>query len=217
VNKKTNFIIIQFDINYNSFDKSYLDFIEKICLVSVRKELNIPQSDKLKRNGTFSRWLYYRDGDVLKQSRIKIQTLLWTDVNGNRKYISAFPSFIIKYNIATTDLIEFISINVRKGEDIFKYIEDPENLVESEDVIIKACQKVDRACSNKGFAAQLSSKYTTMFFVSLAISLLNNHNLSLQLLKNTCVLLEVSKVCFESGILKHASLSQLNATFKFLR
>ena len=215
--QKTNFIVTQFNINFNSFDESYSNFIKNICLVDVRKELNIPESDKLKRNGTFSRWLYYRDGDVLKQSRVKIQTLLWTDENGNEKYISVFPNFIIKYNVATTDLIEFISTNVRKGDDIFKYIEDPQNLIESEDVIIRACQKVDTACENKGIAAQLSAKYTTMFFVSLVITLLNNHNLSLQLFKNTCVLLEVSRICFQCGILKSASLSHLNATFKFLR
>ena len=185
--------------------------------MDVRKELNIPESDKLKRNGTFSRWLYYKDGNVLKQSRVKMQTLLWTDKDGNQNYVSIFPDFIIKYNVASTDLIEFISNNVRKGDDIFKYIEDPEDLVESEDVIIRACQKVDKACQNKAIAAQLSAKYTTMFFVSLAITLLNNHNLSLQLFKNTCVLLEVSRICFECGILKSANLSHLNATFKFLR
>jgi len=185
--------------------------------VSVRKELDIPESDKLKRNGTFRRWLFYLDGDVLKQSKVKIQTLLWTDEIGNKMYISVFPNFIIKYNVATTDLIEFISTNVRKGDDIFKYIEDPENLVESEDILIRACQKVDTACKNKSIAAQLSAKYTTMFFVSLSITLLNNHNLSLQLFKNTCVLIEVSKICCECGILKSASLSHLNDTFKFLR
>lgn len=185
--------------------------------MSIRKELDIPESDKLKRNGTFSRWLYYRDGDALKQSRVKIQTLLWTDRNGNEKYISVFPNFIIKYNVATTDLIEFISTNVRKGDDIFKYIDDPENLIESEDVIIRACQKVDKACKIKSISAQLSAKYTTIFFVSLAITLLNNHKLSLRLFKNTCVLLEISTTCFECGILKNANLSHLNATFKFLR
>lgn len=185
--------------------------------MTVRKELDIPESDKLKRNGTFSRWLFYLDGDVLKQSRVKIQTLLWTDGIGNKKYISVFPNFIIKYNVATTDLIEFISTNVGKGDDIFKYIEDPDSLVESEDVLIRACQKVDKACVNIGFAAQLSAKYTTMFSESLSISFLNNNILSLQLFKNTCVLLDISRICFECSILKDASLSHLNATFKFLR
>jgi len=185
--------------------------------VAVRKELNIPESDKLKKNGTFSRWLFYLDRGVLKQSRVKIQTLLWTDGIGNKKYISVFPNFIIKYNVATTDLIEFISTNVGRGEDIFKYIEDPDNLVESEDVLIRACQKVDKACESKGIAAQLSAKYTTMFSASLGISLLNNHNLSLKLFKNTCVLLEISRICLECDIFKDSSLSHLNATFKFLR
>lgn len=185
--------------------------------MSVRKELNIPESDKLKRNGTFRRWLFYLDGDVLKQSSVKIQTLLWTDGIGNKKYISIFPNFIIKYNVATTNLIEFISTNVRKGDDIFKYIEDPDNLVESEDVLIRACQKVDKACAYRGFVAQLSAKYTTMFSASLSISLLNNNILSLQLFKNTCILLEVSRICFECSILKDESLSYLNGTFKFLR
>ena len=215
--KKTNFIIPQFNINFNSFDESYSDFIKNICLVTVRQELDIPESDKLKRNGTFRRWLFYLDGDVLKQSRVKIQTLLWTDGNGIQKYISVFPNFIIKYNVATTDLIELISTNVRKGDDVFKYIEDPDSLVESEDVLIRACQKIDKACTTGGFAAQLSAKYTTMFSASLSISLLNNNILSLQLFKNTCVLLEISRICFECSILKDASLSHLNATFEFLR
>ncbi|MFD3156693.1 hypothetical protein ACFIJ5_07505 [Haloimpatiens sp. FM7330] len=103
------------------YEKKYL---KGICLRSIRKELNIPKSDKLKKNGTFERGIYYTVENDLKYSRIKIQTLLWQHASGEKEYISIFPSFVVKYNKVSTDLIEYISTNVRKGESVFDYIEE---------------------------------------------------------------------------------------------
>ena len=55
-------------------------------------------------------------GSDLNYAIIKIQTLLWETASGQKIYISVFPSFIVKYNKISTDLIEFISTNVGRGE-----------------------------------------------------------------------------------------------------
>ncbi|WP_139376074.1 hypothetical protein, partial [Clostridium oryzae] len=121
---------------YSSIITNYCDFIHKGF---VRKELGIPESDKLKKNGTFKRDLYFLDGTEVRYARVKIQTLLWTKADGNKVYISVFPSNIIKYNKADTNLIEFISRNVKEGESVFDYVNDSENCLDSEDILIRSC------------------------------------------------------------------------------
>ncbi|WP_139376140.1 hypothetical protein, partial [Clostridium oryzae] len=117
---------------YSSIIDNYCDFIQKGF---VRKELCIPESDKLKKNGTFKRDLYFLDGNEIKYARVKIQTLLWTRADGNKVYISVFPTNIIKYNKADTNLIEFISRNVKEGESVFDYVNDSENCLDCEDIL----------------------------------------------------------------------------------
>ena len=205
------------NIDFNSFNESYNDFIKNISKQSIRKELNIPESDKLKRNGTFERWLYYSDDGILKKQRIKIQTFLWTSATGVKKYISAFPSFIIKYNKVSADLIEFISTNVGKDENVFNYIDDPECLVENEDILINACEKVDKACKTKGFTALINARYTKIFSTPMLITPISKVYSKTLRFKHTAMLLVAGEICFETGILNGLGLSILNVVFKFLR
>lgn len=149
----------------------------------------------------------------MKKEWVKIQTFLWTSKEGVKKYISVFPDFIIKYNKVSTDLIELISTNVGKGENVFNYIDDPDCLVENEDTFVKACERVNKACETLGFTAQLNAHYTKVFSTTMTINSVPN---TLRF-KHTVMLLAAGVICFETGILKGLGLSYLNAVFKFLR
>lgn len=192
-------------------------YFSGICKDSIREELNIPDSDKLKKNGTFERGIYYEVGRDLRYSRIKIQTLLWQTASGEKKYISVFPSFIIKYNKVSTDLIELISTNVGKDEDVFDYIEDSGNLLECEDILVRSCERVERAVMSKRLSALLSAKYTETFNSIISFIDFDNYmKLNLKFIE-TYVLLVVANICSKSLILNGTSLSYLNEFFKFLR
>lgn len=184
---------------------------------SIRKELNIPESDKLKKNGTFKRGVYYVDGNDLRYHKIEIQTLLWETASGEKRYISVFPSFVIKYNKVSTDLVELISTNVGKDENVFDYIEDSGDLLECEDILIRSCERVEHAVVSKKLTALLSAKYTETFNSTISfIDFVDYKKISLKF-KDTYVLLTVTNICFKSLILKGDSLSYLNEFFKFLR
>lgn len=153
----------------------------------------------------------------MKRQRIKIQTFLWTSAAGVKKYISAFPSFIIKYNKVSADLIEFISTNVGKDENVFNYIDDPKCLVENEDILINACEKVDSACESKGFTALLNARYTKIFSTPMLITPVSKVYSKQLRFYRTATLIAVSTICFQTGILNGSGLSVLNVVFKFLR
>lgn len=93
--------------------------------------------------------MFYIVDNDLRYSRIKIQTLLWETASGEKKYINVFPSFIIKYNKVSTDLIELISTNVGKDENVFDYIEDSGELLECEDILARSCKRVEHAVLSK--------------------------------------------------------------------
>src|SRR5690554_5833641 len=71
-------IIIQFDINYKCFEEDYEKNLGGLEINDLRKELKIPETDHLKKNGTYPRDIYYLIGCCLKCSRIRIQKLQWT-------------------------------------------------------------------------------------------------------------------------------------------
>jgi hypothetical protein len=150
-------------MNYKCFEEEYEKFLANLDLNDLRKEKSIPETDYLKKNGTYERGLYYLLKKNLKYTRIRIQKLQWvTMVDGEEKkiYLSVFPSFVIKYNKLSADLIENISKKTRKGEDIFTVIADPDCLLPSEDLLHRACQKVDNTCRNNNYISILVYLYT---------------------------------------------------------
>ena len=118
------------------------------------------KSDKLKKNGTFKRGLFFLLGGVIVYRIIKIQTMLWSKANGQRVYISVFPSNVIKYNKVDTGLIEFISSNVKEGEYVFQYVDDSGDAIDCEDILIRSCYRVERACMSRSLSALLNSRFT---------------------------------------------------------
>jgi hypothetical protein len=128
-----------------------------------------------------------------------------------------FPSFVVKYNKISTDLIEFISTNVGRGENIFNYIEDSGDLLECEDILIRSCQRVNKTVEHKKFAALLNAKHTETFNITLKCIMFNDYITSNLRFKEIFILLLTAKICSEASILQGGSLSYLNEFFKFLR
>lgn len=156
-------IIIQININYKTFDEDYLDFLDGLDTEQLHKQLNLPESAKLKKNGRFSRGLYYTAEEVLVYKKVDIQKLQIAMADGTTFYMSVFPSFIIKYNKVSVDLIELIATQNRWDEDIFKVFGDPLDVVSCEDLLHRACQKVDNTCKSKNMAAHLNARYTEVY------------------------------------------------------
>lgn len=172
ISKPIKNIIIQFNIDYKHFEEEYEIFLENLNTNDLRKEANIPETDGLKKNGGFYRGIYYLVDENLQYSRIKIQKLQWTTiVDGEEKkiYISIFPSFIIKYNKVSADTIEHISNNLRKGEDIFTVIDDSECILSSEDLLHRACQKLNDSIKYRNYASVLNTKYTEIFQIPITL------------------------------------------------
>lgn len=210
-------ILIQFNNDFNNIEVNWKNNYLKVNFKDfVRGELNIPASDKLKKNGTFERGLYYKVDNCLKYLRVKIQTMLWTTSLGKNFYISIFPSCLIKYNKVSTDMIEFISSNVRKDEYILDYIDDADCLIDCEDILSRSCERVNKACNDNKYAALLNSRYTEIFNAPISIKFPDISILNTVLFKDIIILLMTSYACFENGILKGDSLSAINEFFKFL-
>ena len=76
------------------------------------------------------------DYDCLYQVHWRMQTAVWfNDQTGKWQYVSIFPHFIKRYCSPSLDLLEYISCTLGKGEDVFRHIDDPEEILDSEDRI----------------------------------------------------------------------------------
>lgn len=171
----------------------------------------------MKKNGTFKRGIFFLLDGVLTYKRIRIQTLLWSKASGERVYISIFPSNVIKYNKVDTGLIEFISTNVREGEDVFKHVDDSLNTLDCEDMLINSCERVERSCVSRRLSALLCSRFTETFNETIKVMNFSDYlNMNCRF-KEIYLLLKTARHCNEYGVLKSSNLSSLNLIFKFLR
>lgn len=205
-------IILQVHINYNSFKEDYQNnYLNAIDKEDIRQKLNIPDTDNLKKNGYWLRTLYYSIDTVLTHSRVKIQKLQWTTQDGKKIYISVWPNFIIKYNPVSTDLIELISTNIRKGEQIFRLIADPECLLECEDLLHNCCQRVNQSCITNNYSAILNANYTQIHSSFLEI---NTDKIELFRYPEVYLLHKTAQTFYGNLDLV---LSFINRRFKFLR
>ncbi len=154
---------------------------------------------------------------VIRYKKIKIQTMLWRKSNGERFYISLFPSNIIKYNKVDTGLIEFISNNVKEGEYVFQYADDSADTIDCEDILIRSCSNVERSCMSRSLSALLNSRFTEILNNNIEVISFSDY-LKIKLkFKQIYLLIKTASICFEYGVLLDASLSSLNLIFKFLR
>jgi hypothetical protein len=115
--------------------------------------------------GGFNRWLYLLDEeDCLRKVRCRIKTALWFDDKCEKwQYVSIFPSFIKSWYQPCLNLLEYVSCEVRKGEDVLEHIDDPEELLLCEDRITGAVNRLQNHCAKINCEGLLNSKYTHVF------------------------------------------------------
>ncbi len=156
---KITYIVIHCEIDFNNFYEEYnQNYINKITYDFVRDQLGLDASVRVKRNGTWERDLTFTVSFGLVIKRVIIQKMLVYDMFEVGYYISVFPQIIIKYCPLSSDLLEEITVNVPKGEDILKHINDPRKLFDSEDYLANACANMENRCIKEIFTAILAQK-----------------------------------------------------------
>jgi hypothetical protein len=119
---------------------------------------------KLKRNGTFGRNLELLDpSGNLYIIRFRIQTALWEDSTGEEHYVSIFPNFIRKFTRPCLSVLEYISCNTGKGEDIFSHIDDRDNIHSCEDRMAHILETLNKKCAEKNYTVVINARYTATF------------------------------------------------------
>ncbi len=103
--------------------------------------------------------------------RFRIQTALWKDSTGKQHYISIFPNFIRKFTRPCLSVLEYISCNTRKGEDLFSHIDDWDNIHTCEDRMAHILEVLNKKCAEKDYTGVLNSRYTTAFNRSITLSI----------------------------------------------
>lgn len=101
--------------------------------------------------------------------RFRIQTALWEDSTGGQHYISIFPNFIRKFTRPCLSVLEYISCNTGKGEDIFSHIDDRDNIHSCEDRMAHILEALDKKCNEIDYIV-LNARYTTAFNKPITIS-----------------------------------------------
>lgn len=126
--------------------------------------MKLSDSVRVKFNGGFSRWLYLLDeNNCLFKVSFRVKTALWLDETGKWRYVSIFPNFIKRWYQPCLNLLEYISCEVRRGEDIFTHIDDPKELLLCEDRIAGALYRLEKSCLQIKCEALLNSRYTHVF------------------------------------------------------
>jgi hypothetical protein len=126
---------------------------------------------RLKLNGTFGRNLELLDpSGNLYIVRFRIQTALWEDSTGEQHYVSIFPNFIRQFTRPCLSVLEYISCNTGKGEDIFSHIDDRNNIYSCEDRMAHILEALDKKCAENDYTGILNVRYTTAFNRPIAIS-----------------------------------------------
>lgn len=166
---------------------------------------------RLKKNGTFKRTVeLLDDSGSLYEKEFRIQTALWTDpATGKNHYVSIFPNFIKRYIRPGLNVLEYISCQTGKGEDIFRHIDDRNSLYSCEDRIATNLQRLDKICRDKQFDSILNARYTLAY--NRPISIPREDVLGLRF-PHVVTLILVARQYFglESGVL-----AAVNALFRF--
>jgi len=134
--------------------------------------LGLPDNIRLKFNGGFERWLFLLDeNDCIYKVRFVVQTAVWFNNESDKwHYISIFPSFIKKYCQPSLNLLEYISCQVGEGENIFSHIDDPEEILDSEDRIVRSIKRIEKDCREFNYLALLNSRYVSVYNRPLLVS-----------------------------------------------
>ena len=157
-----------FKCNIENFEEIYQEhYKNKITHEFIRSRLGLPDSVRLKLNGTFERELYLlNEKNCIFQVTYQIQTALWFN-NGKWQYVSIFPDFIKRYCRPGLHILEYISCKLRKGENFFKHIDDPEAILDCEDSVTMPARRIEKECMKLKYSALLNSRYAEIYNMSL--------------------------------------------------
>ena len=144
----TSSIVIKVEPIFNGNLNNFYDELYKnrITYGFIRSELGLSENVKIKLNGGFTRDLYYLDErNNVHKIRFKIQTAAWK-IRASHKwnYVSIFPCFIKRYCPFSLHMLENISCQTGKGENVFQHIDDPEEFFDCEDPIVSPLVKFEK-------------------------------------------------------------------------
>lgn len=124
----------------------------------------LSESVKIKLNGTYKRDLYFDYKNNLCKIIFKIQTAVWMNQEtGKWQYVSIIPSFIKKYCPMSLHLLENISSQLGKGENVFGHIDDPKEHFSCEDPLVKTLARFEKEFKISDPSALLNSRYMEIF------------------------------------------------------
>jgi len=165
--------------NPDNFDKIYQEhYKNKITHEFIRSKLGLPDSVRLKLNGTFTRWLILIDEDnCIYRKRFQMQTALWLDDDANKyQYVSIFPNFIKRYCRPSLCTLEYVSCHIGKGENFYRHIDDPEAILNCEDSITMPIMTIEKSIRQHNHPALLNARYTEVYNKPLAPSASSNES-----------------------------------------
>jgi|GEM_PF-1985855 hypothetical protein len=163
----TSSIVIKVEPIFNGNLNSFYDELYKnrITYGFIRSELGLSENIKIKLNGGFTRDLYYLDEQShVQKIRFRIQTAAWRyRASGKWNYISIFPCFIKRYCSMSLHMLEKVSCQTGKGENVFWHIDDPEELFDCEDPIVRPLVRFEKEFKVSDPSALLNSRYVQVF------------------------------------------------------
>jgi hypothetical protein len=127
--------------------------------------LGLSEGVKIKLNGRFSRDLYYLDEqNDIQKIRFQIQTAAWKYPGLDKwNYVSIFPCFIKRYCPISLHMLEKISCQTGKGENVFRHIDDPEAHFNCEDPIVQPLKRFEKEFRISDPSALLNSRYVQVY------------------------------------------------------
>ena len=133
--------------------------------------MGLSDNARLKLNGTFQRELFLLDEDnCIFNVVYRMQTALWHNSKTDEwQYVSIFPNFIKRYYQPSLNLLEYISCEVKKDDSIFKCIDDPEAILDSEDRISRLIRHLEKESNKANYPALLNSIYTEVYNKPLSV------------------------------------------------
>lgn len=163
----TSSIVIKVEPIFNGNLNSFYDELYKnrITYGFIRSELGLSENVKIKLNGGFTRDLYYLDErNNVHKIRFKIQTAAWKIKSSHKwNYVSIFPCFIKRYCPFSLHMLENISCQIGKGENVFQHIDDPEEFFDCEDPILRPLVMFEKEFKISDPSALLNSRYVQVF------------------------------------------------------
>lgn len=161
---------LPFKCNSDVFSKIYQDeYKNRITHEYIRNQLGLSERVRLKLNGTFERELYLLDeNDCIYKVIYRIQTAVWLDpVTEKWRYVSIFPNFIKRYCRPCLNMLEYIGCQLKRGDNFFSHISDPNEILDCEDRIVNPIRRIEKDCLKFKYDALLNSKYTAIYNISL--------------------------------------------------